>query len=112
MPHVRDHRAAGLQALATFFGAAGHVLVALELLAFRGATVASLSTCFANNVAERSVARHDAGRRGAGFGAVLTGLQRHQVLLFPLCQLVGTMVRARIAFPLASIAGVRAFGEN
>ena len=74
---MRDHLAADLQALAAFFGAARHVLVALELLALGGALVAGLCAGLADYVAEWAVSRNDARGGRTRISTVLTRLQCH-----------------------------------
>jgi len=109
---VPEHLFAGFLALAAFFGAAGHVLVALELLAFGGALLASLFAGFADQAAERAVTRNHLGRCRAEVGAVLARLQRLIVVLFAFCQHAGAMVCARVTFALTVIASVGALHKR
>lgn len=101
---VADHRAAGFLAGTALFGALGHVLVVGNLLASLGAACAGLGTGAADGLAERTIARDDAGRRRADLGAVLASAHRLLVILVAFGHLPQTMGGARIALALAIVA--------
>src|SRR5262249_9095786 len=108
---VLEHVAAGLLAPPALLGAFLHVLVLGKGLAGLAAAATGLGAGLADQVAERPLARHDARRRAAVGGAVLTGPQGRKVLLLALGEQVPAVSRAHVAGALTVAARLRALRE-
>ncbi len=104
---VLQHLAAGFFALAAFVGALLHHGVVFVLVALSRALLAGIGAGGTDQARERALPSHDARRGGATGRAVLTRLQRRQMLFFPVCEHLCTMGRALVASQGASTAGFR-----
>src|SRR5262249_39369012 len=98
---VLDHVAARPGAVTARLGTAFHVLVVLGLLTRLGAVVADLGAPLTGRDCTRPLAGNDLGGQGTEVAAV--GAQRHGagVLLLPLADQVGAVLRARLALQQA-----------